>query len=88
MTCAAEVAEVVADPEAGIVIVCGLGGVMEVTAGGSTAVQSRSLIAAYELLDAGYKRLRVLRDGMRGWNVDGRDIFVKFEGDADIDELK
>jgi hypothetical protein len=60
--------------ETGIVLCCKMGGTLEPR--GSIGVQSRSLIAAYELVQAGFGMIRVLNDGVNGWQRDGRDLYI------------
>ena len=60
-----------------LVLVCNLGGSLDETPGqSSVGIQSRSLIAAHELVRAGYTNVRVLRGGMNGWTNDGRDVYM------------
>ena len=74
----------VADPEDGIVIYCNLGGTLHPEGQITLGVQSRSLIAAYELVNAGYETVRVLEGGVNNWRETGRDLYV-FDEDAAAD---
>jgi hypothetical protein len=73
--CRAGVAEV-ADSEAGIVICCNLGGTLTPKDETSVGIQSRSLVAAYELVNAGYGHVKVLDEGVNGWKQTGRDVWI------------
>lgn len=70
-----EDAMAVVDPEEGAILYCALGGSLEATEG-KRALQTRSLIAAYQLLSAGCKNLAIMRGGYAEWVSGGRDIAV------------
>eukprot|EP01025_Chloroclados_australasicus_P061021 TRINITY_DN7926_c0_g1_i1.p3 TRINITY_DN7926_c0_g1~~TRINITY_DN7926_c0_g1_i1.p3 ORF type:complete len:161 (-),score=9.46 TRINITY_DN7926_c0_g1_i1:340-822(-) len=74
-----EVAEVVTEKE-GVLLCCNLGGTLEPEPGkeavGALGIQSRSLIAAYELSNAGYTNIRVLNEGINGWRRAGLDLWT------------
>jgi rhodanese-related sulfurtransferase len=70
-----EVAKV-ANKDTGIVLCCNVGGDLTAPEGGTPAIQSRSLVAAYELLKDGYSPIRILQDGVNGWRASGRDLWV------------
>jgi hypothetical protein len=73
----AEVEEVVPDKEAGVVVCCQMGGTLEpARADTNLGIQSRSMIAAYQLIKAGYKGVRVLKNGMNAWIEDGHDVYL------------
>lgn len=68
--------EAVEDKEAGVVVCCQMGGTLEPTKSNSNlGIQSRSLVAAYQLVKAGYSGVRVLKNGMAGWIEDGNDLY-------------
>jgi len=50
-----------------VVVYCNIGGSLEATGPSEYGRQSRSLTAAYELLKAGFKDVRVLDGGFYGW---------------------
>jgi hypothetical protein len=79
-TWCAEVREV-ADTENGVVVCCNLGGTLHPEGQITLGVQSRSLIAAYELVNAGFEPVRVLEGGISNWRESGRDLYV-FDEDA------
>ena len=76
--CLAEVAEIV-DKDTGIVLCCNLGGDLKPPENGVPGVQSRSLVAAYELVNEGYGPIKVLSGGINGWKEAGRDLWVADE---------
>ena len=78
----AEVLEV-ADRDVGVVLCCNLGGQLEPRSQepGLVGIQSRSLVAAYELMNAGFKEIKVLDKGVNGWREAGRDLYVEETGD-------
>lgn len=81
---AAEVAEVV-EKDSGIVLCCNLGGDLKPPQDGVPGVQSRSLVAAYELVNDGYTSVKVLQDGINGWRMAGRDLWVADEDGSQSD---
>ena len=73
----ADVQEALGDKDAGVVVCCQMGGTLEPKEGSSSlGVQSRSLVAAYQLVKAGYTGIRVLNNGMNAWEEDGYDMFM------------
>lgn len=73
----AEVQEFVEDKGAGMVVCCQIGGTLEPTKSNTNlGIQSRSLIAAYQLVKLGYKGIRVLKNGMSAWIEDGNDVYL------------
>ncbi|KAK9829425.1 hypothetical protein WJX72_005776 [[Myrmecia] bisecta] len=68
-----EVAEVV-DKDTGAVLICTVGGTLEDTEATKNGRQSRSLMAAYELIQAGYRNVNVLRGGFNDWRKSGREV--------------
>ena len=74
-----------ADRDTGIVLCCSLGGDLNPPQAGVPGVQSRSLVAAYELVDDGYTCLKILSDGINGWRNAGRDLWVADEDASQSD---
>lgn len=75
----AEVEEAVEDKDTGVVVCCQMGGTLEPKEsqdGSTLGLQSRSLVAAYQLVKAGYTGVRVLKNGMTAWIEDGHDVFL------------
>lgn len=73
----AEVGEAVGDKEAGVVVCCAIGGTLEPQEGVTAiGIQSRSLVAAYQLVMSGYRGVRVLKNGMGAWVQDGREVYM------------
>jgi hypothetical protein len=67
----------VPDKDAGVVVCCQMGGTLEPTKSNTNlGIQSRSLIAAYQLVKAGYKGVRVLKNGMSAWIEEGQDVYT------------
>lgn len=56
-------------------IVCQQGGTLTENAASPFGRQSRGLIAAYAMLQLGYKNLSVLDGGINQWAREGRDLF-------------
>jgi hypothetical protein len=73
----AEVLEQVDDKDMGVIVCCNMGGTLEpVEANTALGIQSRSLVAAYQLVKAGYSGVRVLKNGMTSWIQDGNDVYT------------
>lgn len=72
----AEVKEAVTNTDEEIILVCNTGGTLEGTAGFKYGKQSRSLMAAYELLNFGYTKIRFLEGGMNQWRAEEREAIV------------
>jgi rhodanese-related sulfurtransferase len=66
----------IATKDTGIVLCCNVGGELTAPESGAPSMQSRSLVAAYELLKDGYSPIRILQDGVNGWRSSGRDLWV------------
>lgn len=64
-------------------ICCALGGDLEPDVQSTQTVQSRSMIAAYELVNAGFTNVKILAGGVDNWQETGRDLYL--EGD-EVDE--
>ncbi len=62
--------------DAPVVLYCGQGGSLEPTEQSKTGQQTRSLIAAYQLLQAGYTNIQVLKGGFKEWSSAGRWVAV------------
>lgn len=60
-----------------VILYCQIGGSLQPWASSEDGRQSRSLIAAYELLRAGYRSVAVVEGGYAEWEKQGR------ESDAD-----
>ncbi|KXZ41689.1 hypothetical protein GPECTOR_319g23 [Gonium pectorale] len=72
-----EVSELVSDPASTpVVLYCNLGGSLEPTKTDPNGQQTRSMVAAYELAQAGFKALHVLKGGYNDWVANDRDIEV------------
>lgn len=86
---AQEVRAIMASDGAGktLVLYCSQGGVLESTETHQRGWQTRSLVAAYDLLQDGMSNIQVLKDGYTGWTNAGRDIEVlEYEEDGAADE--
>ena len=59
-----------------IVVVCNTGGSLENSVNFEFGKQSRSLMAAYEMLNFGYKKLRFLDGGYNQWTSEEREVIV------------
>lgn len=70
-----------APPGQALVLYCAQGGVLESTPSLKNGWQTRSLIAAYDLLQAGVRGLSVMRGGYSEWVAGGRDIEVFVESE-------
>lgn len=81
----AEVEAMVESKEQGVVLVCNLGGVLELQSAEKPGLkqQSRSLIAAYQIHRAGFKNIKVLAGGMSRWLEEERDVWVPGEAVSD-----
>jgi len=68
--------EAVAGKSDGVVLVCSLGGQLEEDSErtGTSKSQTRSLMAAYELVSAGFSKVSTLRGGFGKWIDAGRDV--------------
>uniref|UniRef100_A0A061RLE6 Rhodanese-like domain-containing protein chloroplastic-like n=1 Tax=Tetraselmis sp. GSL018 TaxID=582737 RepID=A0A061RLE6_9CHLO len=66
----------IVDTDKGAILVCGLGGELQGPGGAERTprAQTRSLMAAYELANAGVRNLVTLRGGFSGWIEAGRDV--------------
>lgn len=62
-----------------VILICNVGGSLEPTGPSRFGRQSRSLIAAYELMRAGWTDVQVLKGGFSGWASSERPI----ESDSD-----
>eukprot|EP00210_Caulerpa_lentillifera_P001097 g1058.t1 len=71
--------EEVANPDQDIIVVCGPGGNLYPDDASGRILPSRSLIAAYELIQNGYKSVKVLRNGVSGWEQEERDMLMMEE---------
>lgn len=60
----------------GLILVCNIGGTLEPTGPSEFGRQSRSLTAAYELVQAGFKNIKVVNGGQNQWNKEERDVEV------------
>lgn len=58
--------------DAPLVLYCSQGGSLEPTEQSKSGQQTRSLIAAFQLLQAGYTNLQVLKGGFKEWESSGR----------------
>ncbi|KAK9804606.1 hypothetical protein WJX73_007261 [Symbiochloris irregularis] len=58
--------------EVGAVLVCNLGGTLDATKGNGAGTQSRSLMAAYEAVQMGARKVSVLKGGFLKWKRSGR----------------
>lgn len=74
---AVEVEEMIEDKEGGVVVCCAMGGTLEPEEGVTAiGIQSRSLVAAYQLVMSGYTGVRVLKNGMSSWIQEGREVYT------------
>mmetsp|Transcript_8752 Transcript_8752/g.26390 ORF Transcript_8752/g.26390 Transcript_8752/m.26390 type:complete len:225 (+) Transcript_8752:31-705(+) len=65
-----------ADPDDEVVLVCNTGGTLDKNQKSQARSQSRSLMAAYEMIGFGYKKLRFLEGGYNQWCVEEREVIV------------
>ncbi|GIL74771.1 hypothetical protein Vretifemale_4688, partial [Volvox reticuliferus] len=73
----AEVRELVADPgSTPVVLYCNLGGSLEPTKNDKNGQQTRSMVAAYELVKGGFRNVSVLKGGYADWIAKDREIEV------------
>ncbi|GMH40204.1 hypothetical protein BSKO_08108 [Bryopsis sp. KO-2023] len=70
-----EVADV-ASKEDPIILVCGMGGSLDKTSYFENGTPTRSLIAAYELVQNGYQDVRVHKGGVKGWEQEERQFYT------------
>jgi hypothetical protein len=73
--------EAVADRSTGVVLCCNLGGSLEAPSPTTPGIQSRSLMAAYELVKHGYAKVRILKGGVNNWRDIGKDLW-QYEDDT------
>ncbi|GLC59643.1 hypothetical protein PLESTB_001517300 [Pleodorina starrii] len=72
-----EVRQLVADPESTpVVLYCNLGGSLEPTKNDRNGQQTRSMVAAYELIQGGFKNVSVLKGGYLDWVANDREIEI------------
>lgn len=68
--------------DAPVVLYCSQGGSLEPTEQSKKGQQTRSLIAAYQLLQAGYTNIQVLKGGFKEWASSGRWVRRRHCGPA------
>lgn len=71
-----EVAAAAPKKNGGIILVCNIGGSLDKTGPSEWGRQSRSLTAAYNLIQSGFTNIKVLQDGYGGWTKAEKDIEV------------
>lgn len=59
-----------------VVLVCTIGGTLEPTGPSEFGRQSRSLTAAFELINAGWTKVSFLDGGVLAWKKEGMDLEV------------
>mmetsp|Transcript_35099 Transcript_35099/g.88868 ORF Transcript_35099/g.88868 Transcript_35099/m.88868 type:complete len:262 (-) Transcript_35099:1227-2012(-) len=64
------------DAEKGVILYCSIGGSLEQVEGSKKGLQSRSVIGAYQLLEAGARGVQIMRGGFLEWEANGRDVEV------------
>ncbi|KAL4430353.1 hypothetical protein ABPG77_002159 [Micractinium sp. CCAP 211/92] len=69
-----EVAAAAPKKNGGIILVCNIGGSLDKTGPSEWGRQSRSLTAAYELIQSGFTNIKVLQDGYGGWTKAEKEI--------------
>ncbi|KAL4419871.1 hypothetical protein ABPG75_006969 [Micractinium tetrahymenae] len=69
-----EVAAAVPKKNGGCILVCNIGGSLDKTGPSEWGRQSRSLTAAYELIQNGFTNIKVLQDGYGGWTKSEREV--------------
>jgi rhodanese-related sulfurtransferase len=69
-----EVRELVPDNRTPVTLMCNLGGHLDDYGPSPNGMQTRSLMAAYELLNAGYSDVRVLKGGIHEWSRQEREL--------------
>ncbi|GFR46335.1 hypothetical protein Agub_g7905 [Astrephomene gubernaculifera] len=73
----ADVSKLVADPASTpVVLYCSLGGSLEPTNNDKNGQQTRSMVAAYGLTQAGFKALHILKGGYFDWIANDREIEI------------
>lgn len=72
----AEVRNLVTPETGSIIVYCNLGGSLEPTDINRNGTQTRSMVAAYELIQAGFKNVSVLKGGYSEWVNNGREVEV------------
>ncbi|KAK9842296.1 hypothetical protein WJX81_005104 [Elliptochloris bilobata] len=78
-----------ADQAKGAVLICNMGGTMDDSKTKQGGMQSRSLMAAYELTNLGFKTgLRVLKGGFYEWRKSGRRVVTREEVVEEGDEVE
>ncbi|PSC67375.1 rhodanese-like domain-containing chloroplastic [Micractinium conductrix] len=70
----AQVAAAQPKKNGGVILVCNVGGSLTPTGPSEFGRQSRSLTAAYELVQAGYSNIKVLENGYYGWCKADKEI--------------
>lgn len=71
-----ELKEAVGDFGDEIVVICNTGGSLESSVNFEYGKQSRSLMAAYEMVTFGYKKIRFLEGGYNQWRMEDRPVNV------------
>lgn len=61
-----------AKEEVSLILICHTGGTLEPTTSYKNGKQSRSLIAAYQMLKIGFKKVAVLKGGFSEWKKNER----------------
>lgn len=69
-----QVAAAVPKRSGGCLLVCNIGGSLDPTGPSKFGRQSRSLTAAYELVQAGFKNVKILEGGYSAWAKEDRDV--------------
>ncbi|EFN53658.1 hypothetical protein CHLNCDRAFT_136402 [Chlorella variabilis] len=69
-----QVSAAVPKKSGGMILVCNIGGTLEPTGPSEFGRQSRSLTAAYELVQAGFSNIKVLEGGYNAWARDEREV--------------
>eukprot|EP00877_Chromochloris_zofingiensis_P010493 jgi/Chrzof1/5698/Cz16g12070.t1 len=82
---AQEVAEVV-NKQKGAILYCSQGGSLESTASDQRGFQTRSLIAAHDLICEGFTDIHILKGGYSEWLSSGREIEVFEEVEPAVEE--
>ncbi|GAB4815869.1 hypothetical protein N2152v2_002915 [Parachlorella kessleri] len=69
-----QVEQAAPDKSAGVILVCNVGGTLDPTGPSKFGRQTRSLMAAFELIQAGWSNVQVLKGGFNEWAKSGRDV--------------
>lgn len=70
------ISETVPDKAKGVILYCSVGGTLDPATPSKNGLQTRSMIAAFQLLRLGHCNVHVLSGGYQGWAAGGREVWV------------